>query len=74
MKWSLFGIFGKFHFTRNGVICLTTLPHFGTILIKFGGEMVKFTNNSEPNLHHDRIKLLGSIVWEILMGKCGIKL
>jgi hypothetical protein len=65
---------GSFILPRNGLICLTTLPHFGAILIKFGGEMVKFTKNSEPNLPHDRIKLLGSKVWEILMGKCGIKL
>jgi hypothetical protein len=66
--------FGSFILPRNGVICLITLPHFGAILIKFGGEMVKFTNYSEPNLPHDRIKLLGSLVLEILMGKCGIKL
>jgi hypothetical protein len=74
MKWSLFGIFGKFHFTPKWGNMLDHFTHFGAILIKFRGELVKFTNNSGPNLPHDRIKLLGSIVWEILMGKCGIKL
>ena len=42
-------LFGEFHFST-----VDHFTHFGAILIKFRGEVVKFTNNSEPNLIHDR--------------------
>jgi hypothetical protein len=74
MKWSLFGIFGKFHFTPKWGNMLDHLTPFRGNTDQIWGRNGQIYHNSEPNLPHDRIKLLGSIVWEILMGKCGIKL
>jgi hypothetical protein len=56
MKWSIFGVFGQFHFTPKWDKMADHFTPFGTKLVKFESEMVKFTNNSKPNLPHDRIK------------------
>jgi hypothetical protein len=50
-----------FYFFYSGIYGKMA-DHFGAILVRFRGEIGKFTNNLEPNLPHDQIKLWGSLI------------